>query len=129
MTIQVLDDATDLAKTQSPNFEISIGYMTSDIVDPDELMSFAVVPHGGTNAIWSYYQNPLIDKLGAQAAGILDHQQRQKIYDQMNTIHHDDAPMVFLYRQPSLSVSSSKVQGFRVLPTGNYRLEQCWFSS
>jgi peptide/nickel transport system substrate-binding protein len=129
VTIQVLDDATALAKTTSPNYEMSIGYMTSDIVDPDELMSFAVIPHGGTDAIWTYYQNPQVDKLGKQAEAILDRGQRQRIYDQMNAIHHDDAPMIFLYRTPSLSLTTSKVQGFRVLPTGNYRLEQCWFSS
>lgn len=129
VTIQVLDEATNLARTQSTNYQMAIGYMTSDIVDPDELMSFAIVPHGGTNAIWTYYQNPLVDKLAAQAAAITDRAQRQKIYDQINAIHHDDAPMIFLYRSPSLAVSSTKLQGFKVLPTGNYRLEECWFSS
>ncbi len=129
VTIQVLDDATLLAKTQSTNYEMAKGYMTSDIVDPDELMSFAIVPHGGTNAIWTYYQNSLVDKLAAQAAAITDRAKRQKLYDQVNTIHHDDAPMIFLYRQPSLSATSNKLQGFKVLPTGNYRLEECWFSS
>jgi peptide/nickel transport system substrate-binding protein len=129
VNITVLNDAAHLAATQSPKFEMDVGYMTSDIVDPDELMSFAVAPHGGTNAIWTYYQNPKIDTLVSQAASILDHKQRQKIYDQINTIHHDDAPMIFLYWATSLSVSSSKVQGFKVLPTGNFRVEQCWFSS
>lgn len=129
VNIQVLDDATELAKSESTNYDMAIAYMTSDIVDPDELMSFAIVPHGGTNAIWTYYQNPLVDKLAAQAAAITDRALRQKIYDQINTIHHDDAPMIFLYRTPSLSATSSKLQGFKVLPTGNYRLEECWFSS
>jgi peptide/nickel transport system substrate-binding protein len=129
VNIQVLDDATALAKTQSPNYDMSIGYMTSDIVDPDELMSFAIVPHGGTNAIWTYYQNPLVDKLAAQAAAITDRAKRQALYDRINIMHHDDAPMIFLYRTPSLTVSTSKVQGFKVLPTGNYRLEEVWFSS
>lgn len=129
VNIQVLDDATALAKTQSPNYDMALGYMTSDIVDPDELMSFAIVPHGGTNAIWTYYLNPQVDKLAAQAAAITDRTKRQALYDQINTIHHDDAPMIFLYRTPSLSVTGSKVQGFKVLPTGNYRLEEVWFSS
>ncbi len=129
MNIVVLDDAGFSAKTHTTTYDMAIDYMTSDIVDPDELMSFAVVPHGGTDADWTYYQNPTIDKLAVQAASILDHQQRQKIYDRINVMHHDDAPMVFLYWATSLSVTSSKVQGFKVLPTGNYRLEQCWFSS
>jgi peptide/nickel transport system substrate-binding protein len=129
VNIQVLDDATDLARTTSKNYEMAIGYMTSDIIDPDELMSFAVVPDGGTDAIWTYYQNPTIDKLAAQAAAVTDHAQRQKIYDQINRMHHDDAPMIFLYHTPSLSATSNKLQGFKVLATGNYHLEDCWFSS
>jgi peptide/nickel transport system substrate-binding protein len=103
--------------------------MTSDIIDPDELVSFAIAPHGGTDAIWTYYKNPTVDKLAAQAAAVTDHAQRQKIYDQINRIHHDDAPMLFLYNTPSLSATSAKLQGFKVLATGNYHLEDCWFSS
>jgi len=129
IAIQQFDDATATARTQSGKYDMQLSYMTSDIVDPDELMSFAIVPHGGTDAIWTYYLNPTIDKLAAQAAAITDRAQRQKLYDQINVMHHDDAPMIFLFRTPSLTATSSKVQGFQVLPTGNYRLEQCWFSS
>ena len=128
LNIQVLDDATALARSQSTNYELSLGYMTSDIIDPDELVSFAQVGGGGTYSIWTYYNNPTVNKLAAQAAGILDKGQRQKMYDQINRMHHDDAPMIFLYRTPSLSLTSSKVQGFKVLPTGNYRLEEVYFS-
>lgn len=129
VTIQVVDDATDLAKTQSPNYQMNVGYMTSDIIDPDELVSFAEAGDGGTNAIWTYFNNPTVNKLALEAAGILDRTKRQALYDQLNRLYHDQAPMIFLYRQPSLSVSTSKVQGFKVLPTGNYRLEEVWFSS
>ena len=39
----------------------------------------------------------LLSSLVKQAASILDRGQRQRIYDQMNAIHHDDAPMIFLW--------------------------------
>jgi peptide/nickel transport system substrate-binding protein len=129
LTISVLPDASALAKTETTNYEMSIGYMTSDIVDPDELVSFSMVGTGGTNSIWTYYNNPTLNKLATQAAGIQDRAQRQKLYDQCNHMFHDDAPMIFLYQTPSLSVSSSKLQGFKVLATGNYRIEECYFSS
>lgn len=129
LNIQVLPDAVALAKTQSTNYEMAIGYMTSDIIDPDELVSFAEVGGSGTYSIWTYYNNPTVNKLATQAAGVLDHAKRQHLYDRLNQMHHDDAPMVFLYRTPSLSLTSSKVQGFKVLPTGNYRLEEVYFSS
>jgi hypothetical protein len=34
--------------------------------------------------------------------------------------------MVFLYHAPSVTITSPRVQGFKVLPTGNYRLEEVW---
>jgi len=130
VSIVVQPDAVNLAATQSPHYEMNVGYMTSDIVDPDELVSFAMAGTvGGTNSIWTYYNNPTVNNLAVRAAGILDRNQRQKLYDQANQTFHDDAPMIFLYRTPSLSLTSSKLQGFKVLPTGNYRIEECYFSS
>lgn len=128
VAIEVLDASTFQSRSTSKSYEMQMNYMTSDIVDPDELMSFAIVPNGGTFAYWTYYQNPTVDKLAAQAAGITDRAQRQKLYDQINAIHHDLAPMIFLNHRPSVTASSAKVQGFKVLPTGNYRIEECWFS-
>jgi peptide/nickel transport system substrate-binding protein len=129
LSIEVLDDATFDAKIFGPNYQMNVSYMTSDIVDPDELMSYAVVPAGGTDAVWTYYKSPTVDKLGVEAAGAPDRAVRQRLYDQINATQHEEAPMIFLYHQPSLSVTSSKLQGFKVLTTGNYRLEKCWFSS
>ncbi len=129
LTISVLPDASATAKVESTSYELGLGYMTSDIIDPDELVSFAMVGTGGTESIWTYYNNPTVNKLAAQAAGIQDKTQRQKLYDQMNQIFHDDAPMIFLYQLSSISVTSSKLQGFKVLPTGNYRIENTYFTS
>ena len=34
--------------------------------------------------------------------------------------------MIFLGSARSITLTSAAVQGFRVLPTGNYRLEEVW---
>jgi hypothetical protein len=36
--------------------------------------------------------------------------------------------MVFLYTTPSVTLTTPAVQGFKVLPTGNFRLEQVWLN-
>ncbi len=36
---------------------------------------------------------------------------------------HDGAPFIFLYQQPAPYAYRANVQGFEVLPTSNYRLE------
>src|SRR5438552_8805720 len=100
--------------------------MTSDIIDTDELVSIAMAGNGGTEAIWTLYNNKTVNDLAARDAARLDRAQRQKIYTQWSRIHHDDAPLVFLYTAPSVTLASAAVQGFKVLPTGNFRLEEVW---
>ncbi|HZS87587.1 MAG TPA: ABC transporter substrate-binding protein [Chloroflexota bacterium] len=131
MAIQQVDPNTLTKQIENPpyNYQISPGYMTSDIIDPDELVSFAMAGNGGTEAIWTLYNNKTVNDLAAKGAETLDRAQRQKIYYELDRIHHDDAPMVFLYTEPSVTLSTPAVQGFKVLPTGNFRLEHVWLNS
>lgn len=128
MSVQTMESVTLLKLTETApyNYQITPGYMTSDIIDPDELVSFAMAGDAGTYAIWTLYNNKTVDNLARQAAMTSDRQKRQQLYYQMDRIYHDDAPMIFLYRTPSVTLSSASVQGFKVLPTGNYRLEEVW---
>jgi len=50
VTIQTVDPNTLTKQIENPpyNYQISTGYMTSDIIDPDELVSFAQAGNGGT---------------------------------------------------------------------------------
>lgn len=128
MSIQTMDPNILNKQVENPpyNYQITSSYMTSDIIDPDELVSFAMAGDGGTEAIWTLYNNKTVNNLAAQGAASQDRAQRQKIYAQLSRIHHDDAPMVFLYNVPSVTLASAAVQGFKVLPTGNFRLEEVW---
>ena len=130
MAIQT-EDPNTLSKrieTAPYDYQISTSYMTSDIIDPDELVSFAMAGNGGTEAIWTLYNNKTVNSLAAAGAASPDRAQRQKIYAQLSRIHHDDAPLVFLYHKPSVTLLSPAVQGFKVLPTGNFRLEDVWLN-
>ena len=102
--------------------------MTADTTDPDGLVYFAMVgtPEGCCHADRSLYTNPTILKLVEKASATTSRSERQRLFYQIEQVHHDDAPFVFLYTAPSVTVTSSKVQGFKVLPTGCYRLEETW---
>ena len=128
MSIRTMEEVALLNLIENPpyNYQISPGYMTSDIIDPEELVSFAMAGNAGTLAIWTLYNNKTVNSLARQAAETPDRQKCLQLYSQMDRIHHDDAPMIFLYHAPSVSLTSSTVQGFKVLPTGNYRLEEVW---
>jgi peptide/nickel transport system substrate-binding protein len=128
LTIQIMEEGALLQVTENPpyNYEITLGYMTSDIIDPDELISFAVAGDAGTKAIWTLYNSATVNSLSKRAAAEPNRAKRQQLYSEIDRIHHDDAPMIFLHREFSLTMTSSKVHGFKVLPTGNYRLEEVW---
>jgi peptide/nickel transport system substrate-binding protein len=128
MSLRTMEEVAleNLIENPPYNYQLAPSYMTSDIIDPDELVSFAMAGDAGTLAIWTLYNNKTVNSLARQAAETADRQKRLQLYYEMDRIHHDDAPMIFLYHALSLTLTSSAVQGFKVLPTGNYRLEEVW---
>jgi peptide/nickel transport system substrate-binding protein len=131
LSLQTLEVTTldSIIAGPAHDYELALGYMSSDIVDPDELVTFAMAGDGGTQALWTLYNNPTVNRLAHQAAATTDRKARQRLYYQLDRLHHDDAPMIFLASARSVTLTTAAVQGFKVLPTGNYRLEECWFSS
>jgi peptide/nickel transport system substrate-binding protein len=108
------------------DFDWSINYFTTDIIDPDQLTTFAVQSYGRTKALDTQYKNPEVDALIVEAAKEPDWDTRVGIYAKIQQMHSDDAPIIFLVYPRGGVVTSSNVQNFRVLPTGNYRLWETW---
>jgi peptide/nickel transport system substrate-binding protein len=102
------------------------GYYTTDIIDPDQLTTFAVKSDGGTQAIFTHYKNEEVDALCTQAATEPDNAKRMALYEQIQQMHSDDAPMIFLFYPTGGVATVSTVKNFKVLPTGNYRLWETW---
>jgi peptide/nickel transport system substrate-binding protein len=107
-------------------YEARTNSMSADIVDPDELVGYALQGNAGTYAISTLYNNATVNKLVVEGARTSDPAARRKLYYQAERIHHDDAPFIFLYWISNVSLASAKVQGYHPLPTGNYRLEEAW---
>ena len=66
--------------------------MTSDIIDPSELTSYAGAGDEGTFAVWTFYNNVDVDKLAKQALRETDAAKRTEIYLKMQQQIHADAP-------------------------------------
>jgi peptide/nickel transport system substrate-binding protein len=102
-------------------------YWTMDIADPDELVSFAVdIKGGGANSFYTSYDNPAVVAASKAAQREFDPAKRQVLYSKVQRLAAQDAFMGFLYYSPFRYASSSKVQGFKVYPTGNYHMEDVW---
>ena len=118
----------DERKGNGPS-QMGARYWTNDIIDPDEVVSFAVDPGAGANSFSTWYNNPTVTKLVHQAQVTLDPAARKVMYYQIQQIVHDDAPLLFLYYQPYRYAHASYVHGFQVSPTGTFRLANMWVSA
>jgi peptide/nickel transport system substrate-binding protein len=102
-------------------------YWTMDIADPDELVSFAVdIKGGAANAFYTSYANPAVVAATKAAQREFDPKKRQTLYTKVQRLAAQDAFMAFLYYSPFRYAYTSKVQGFKVYPTGNYHMEDVW---
>jgi peptide/nickel transport system substrate-binding protein len=127
ITATAIDGNTLLQKLFTTfDFELCKAYYTTDIIDPDELASFAALGTGGAKAMGSNYSNPELDKLILQAQSETDKTKRQDLYNQIQKIHLDDAPFIFLFYPSGSTATQKYVKNFHILPTGNYRLWDTW---
>lgn len=111
------------------DYDMSIGYYTTDIIDPDELTAFAVQSDGGAKAIYTLYKNDQVDALCKEAEIEPDNTKRMAMYSEIQKLHSEDAPMIFLFYPTGGVATTSSVKNFKVLPTGNYRLWETWKTS
>ena len=128
MAIQPVENDTQAQQVQNGDYQMAQAYMTSDILDPSELVTYAAQSDGGSNAAYSNYKNPKVDALALQGLRETDPDKRRAIYKQLQQLMFADAAMLWLYWTPAVTALRTNVHGFRVLPTGNYWLEDVWKS-
>jgi peptide/nickel transport system substrate-binding protein len=126
VTITQLEPGIHTERVHAMDFQASKSYYTTDIIDPDELTAFAVYSKGGAKAVWTGYQSDEVDGLIEQAQTELDPEARQEIYNEIQRIHLDDAPMIFLFYPSGRTATQAAIKNFHILPTGNYRLQEVW---
>jgi peptide/nickel transport system substrate-binding protein len=68
-------------------------------------------------------------KEGAAAAiATTDEEARKKIYADLQTLLHDELPMIPIYHPAMIAAVSDKVQGFAIDGKGYYHFEQAWLN-
>jgi peptide/nickel transport system substrate-binding protein len=94
-----------------------MAWMTND---PDTLPYLALRSEawpdkGGFNS--GYYSNPEVDKLLEAARSSTDQAERAKLYKEMQTIVHEDAPWAFIANWKQNAVTSAAVSNFSLQPS------------
>jgi peptide/nickel transport system substrate-binding protein len=121
-----LDGGTVFTNQTKLEYDMIFTYLTTDIIDPDELITYAFVGTSSTNAHWSGYDNPAIDKLAADAAQMMNPADRKTAYFKIQELSTNDAQGLLMYYTPPRTAVSTHVHDFSIPFTGNYRLWVVW---
>lgn len=92
---------------------------TNDIIDPDQLASYAILPEQTENYHTGWTNQEAID-LALEARVTLDPEQRREMYYRVQEIHMNDAPFVYLYTLPYVDALTANVVSYVHHPMGHY---------
>lgn len=126
MEIRQLEPTANKQARLASDFDMTISAWTMDIPDPDQWTSFAVDPEGGSNSAFTYWDDPAVVELNAQAQREIDDDARQDLYTQIQEQAGESAFLAYLYYSPYAYAMTDAVQGFQVTPLGNYHLEDVY---
>lgn len=106
-------------------FQAMFNSWTNDIIDPDELVSYAVLPES-SQAFQTGWSNAEAVDLAKKGATELDPDKRQEIYFRIQELYNQDSPMVLLYHKPYIDVTTTKVHDLGHPPTGQWVFKKTW---
>jgi peptide/nickel transport system substrate-binding protein len=120
--IRTYELLTAYQKEDGGHSQMGQRYWTNDIIDPDEVTTFAVDPKGGANAFNTYWGNARATSLVHAARAELNPAKRQAMYAQIQKIVYQESPFLVLDYSPYRYAQGAWVHGFHVNPLGAYNL-------
>jgi peptide/nickel transport system substrate-binding protein len=120
--IRTYELLTAYAKEDGGHSQMGQRYWTNDIIDPDEVTTFAVDPKGGANAFNTYWSNSRATKLVHQARAERNSARRASMYKEIQKIVYQESPFLVLDYSPYRYARGKWVHGFHASPLGNYNL-------
>ncbi len=121
--LQSIEGSSQYSTTKAGNFEMSLSYASSDTIDPDQLIGFTAINPERANAFHTEWKDERVNELYEAERRTLDGPERAAQFKEMEARIHDGAPFIFLYHQGIPYAARANVDGFEILATSNYRLE------
>jgi len=119
LDVQPTEQSVATSNYRSNKFQLYSSGWTNDIIDPDELISYAILPEQTQNYHTGWVNQEAIDA-AKQARATLDDNQRRTLYYKVQDIHMKDAPFIYLYVLPYVDILKKNVQGFVHHPMGQW---------
>lgn len=129
--LQEMDGGAIFGEVAKGNYQALVSYITSDINDDDELATLQAdgSAQSGFNSFFSFYNNPEVNDLLAQARGTSDTAKRAELYAKVQQIvYHDDGYSVPLNFSPYINVYQNYVMNWKNVATGWWWLRNVWLN-
>lgn len=120
------DVGTAFGRTQNGDYQAYVSYITSDINDTDELAVIQADYDSGTQSFFSWYQNPEVKKLLAEAREAPEASERAALYAKVQEIVYHDGYSVPLNLVPAVNAYHPYVKGWRQLANGWWWIKDVW---
>jgi peptide/nickel transport system substrate-binding protein len=102
--------------------------LSSDTLSDDELSTLIYDPSAGLFSLGTYYKDPRILRLIADAKGTLDENRRAKDFAEIQRIGLKDAQAVPLFFTKTVAGFRNNVMNFQTYPIGWWPLREVWLS-
>lgn len=118
LRIDQFDSATNRSKYRANDFQMRLSKWTDDIADPSEITSYFAI-YKNVESLHSGFQNTQLENLFDQSQRETAYVKRAVLYQQIQKIYWDQAPIIFLYEAPYPVALQKYVKGFIQIPLGN----------
>jgi peptide/nickel transport system substrate-binding protein len=117
LIITPLEGTVANQRTTDGEFVVRLGGWTNDMIDPDQILSYFVLPESSGNARTGYINEEAVELVLA-AKTELDPDARQEMYYEVQKLWGDDGPLFYLFNIPYVDALATKVKGFYHHPLG-----------
>lgn len=125
--IRILDSAAFKDAQTKGDYNLALSTQGLPNGDPYTILTNYLTSEGSSNITYGLgYSNPHADELIKQLAGVLDMNERTKLYDELQQISADDLPTIPLFNDASLIAYNKKIKGYQATIYGTTLSELEW---
>ncbi|MEI7026580.1 ABC transporter substrate-binding protein [Paenibacillus sp. y28] len=125
--IRILDSAAFKDAQAKGHYNLALSTQGLPNGDPYTILTNYLSSEGSSNKTYGLgYSNPHADELVKQLAGVLDMDERKKLYDELQQISADDLPTIALFNDASLIAYNKKIKGYQATIYGTTLSQLEW---
>ena len=118
LKIDLLDSPTARARYRANDFQMRISAWTDDIADPSEITSYFAI-FKNVESLHTGFQSDQLEALFEQSQREPSQVKRAVLYQQIQRIYYNAAPIIFMFEKPYPVALQKSVKGFVQIPLGN----------